>query len=97
MDEENINAYLTDLESQGTDSQIGHPALRFTPPNVKAIRLLTGLSQSRFAAIIGVHVKTLQNWEQGRTQPRRAVATLLKIIESDPLHAIQRLQGGAAP
>ena len=35
-------------------------------PDVKAVREKTGLSQSVFAAMIGVKVKTLQNWEQHR-------------------------------
>ncbi|MHB8743880.1 MAG: helix-turn-helix domain-containing protein [Sulfuricaulis sp.] len=38
-------------------------------PNVRAIRRKTGLSQSGFASLIGVNVRTLQNWEQGRTRP----------------------------
>ncbi|MGA0094748.1 MAG: helix-turn-helix domain-containing protein, partial [Chthoniobacterales bacterium] len=40
-----------------------------TDPDPKAIRERLGLSQSRFAAIIGVSIRTLQNWEQGRREP----------------------------
>ena len=38
----------------------------FPEPDVKAIRERTGMSQTRFAFLIGVKPKTLQNWEQGQ-------------------------------
>jgi len=39
-------------------------------PPVREIRRKVGLSQSRFAALLGVSVRTLQDWEQGRRSPR---------------------------
>lgn len=50
---------------------------------VKAIRERTSLSQSEFAALIGVSVKTLQNWEQDR-RPTGPAAALLQIIAREP-------------
>ncbi|MCX7015838.1 MAG: helix-turn-helix domain-containing protein [Candidatus Sumerlaeota bacterium] len=47
-------------------------------------RLASGLSQGAFAALLGVSVGTLQDWEQGRRQPSRAAKTLLKIAERHP-------------
>jgi len=56
----------------------------FPDPDVKAIRERTGLSQSRFAFLIGVKPKTLQNWEQRRVRPTGPARALLKIVESNP-------------
>lgn len=44
----------------------------------------TGLSQSQFAALMGVSVRTLQGWEQGRKQPSGAARTLLAIASTNP-------------
>ena len=48
-------------------------------PNVAGIREKTGLSQARFAALLGVSVRTLQDWEQGRRAPSGAARTLLLV------------------
>jgi len=47
-------------------------------------RQKTGLSQSQFAALLGVSVRTLQGWEQGRKQPSGAARTLLAIASVNP-------------
>jgi putative transcriptional regulator len=43
-----------------------------------------GLSQSKFAAVLGISENTLQNWEQGRRKPTGAAKVLLKIVARHP-------------
>ena len=43
-----------------------------------------GLSQAAFAALLGVSVRTLQDWEQGRREPSGAAKTLLRIAAKNP-------------
>ena len=54
-------------------------------PPVAEIRQKTGLSQSKFAALLGVSVRTLQDWEQGRRAPSGAARTLLLIAHKNPM------------
>jgi putative transcriptional regulator len=51
---------------------------------VTEARKKTGLSQSQFAMLMGVSVRTLQGWEQGRKQPSGAARTLLAIASTNP-------------
>lgn len=53
-------------------------------PSVASVREKTGLSQSRFAELLGVSVRTLQEWEQGRRAPSGAARTLLLIAARNP-------------
>ena len=55
-----------------------------TLPAAARVRKASGLSQSEFAEILGVSVRTLQDWEQGRRRPSGAAATLLRIAEKHP-------------
>lgn len=47
-------------------------------------RAKAGLSQSEFAALLGVSARTLQEWEQGRRQPTGAARTLLRVAAAHP-------------
>jgi putative transcriptional regulator len=53
-------------------------------PSVASVREKTGLSQSKFAELLGVSVRTLQEWEQGRRAPSGAARTLLMIAAKNP-------------
>jgi putative transcriptional regulator len=66
---------------------------RVDDADVKRIREQTGLSQSQFALLLGVSLRTLQNWEQGRRHPVGPARALLKIVSTDPETAIRALHG----
>jgi DNA-binding transcriptional regulator YiaG len=57
----------------------------------KAVREQIGPSQSEFARLLHVSVKTLQNWEQRRRNPTGPAAALLKIMSTAPEVALKSL------
>jgi putative transcriptional regulator len=52
--------------------------------NVKRIRSGYQLSQREFAALLGISMRTLQNWEQGRRKPEGTARVLLQVAEKHP-------------
>lgn len=88
----------------GLDSALrhaeGHPpaGTRVHVPerlDVAAIRAKTGLAQAAFSDTIGVSVRTLQNWEQGRRQPEGPARVLLAMVAKRP-RVVQELLGASA-
>ena len=51
---------------------------------VAATRNKLGLPQSKFAELLGISVKTLHNWEQGRRKPTGAARVLLRVASRHP-------------
>ena len=54
------------------------------PSSPKEIRSKLNLSQSAFAALMGVSTRTIQDWEQGRREPKGPAKSLLRIAEQYP-------------
>ena len=69
----------------------GLRAYQVPEPDVRAIREAAAVSQTDFARLIGINVRTLQNWEQGRSRPTGAARALLKIVASNPKSAMKAL------
>jgi putative transcriptional regulator len=53
-------------------------------PDVRSLRESYGLSQPKFAALLGISVATLRNWEQGRRRPEGSARVLLRIVAKHP-------------
>lgn len=85
MDNEMIQ-FQEDLLSSIKEMKAGRAA-KETIVSISEItdaRNKTGLSQGRFADLMGVSVRTLQEWEQGRRKPSKAAQTLLKVATRHP-------------
>jgi len=60
------------------------------------VRKKLGMTQTRFAELLGVPVGTLRNWEQNRFVLEPAARTLLKLIDREPEAALRALRGPRA-
>jgi len=68
------------------DIKAGRVGRRYTVESYPIVRAMekSGLSQAKFAELLGVSVRTLQDWEQGRREPNAAAKTLIKVAELHP-------------
>ncbi|MGA9396557.1 MAG: helix-turn-helix domain-containing protein [Azonexus sp.] len=85
MDKE-MEQFQNDLLASVRQMKSGK-AVRVTTVEVSAAteaRNRVGMSQSDFARLLGVSVRTLQDWEQGRREPSGAAKTLLRIASQNP-------------
>ena len=57
---------------------------RYKALDPKAIRAKSGLTQERFAPLLGVKLSTYRNWEQGRRVPHGPAQVLLMVADYDP-------------
>jgi putative transcriptional regulator len=88
MSERNIGQEILEGIRDIKAHKAGKKALRFhtlkepSPPQV--IRARLKLSQSAFAGLMGVSLRTVQDWEQGRRKPSGPAEALLRIAEQKP-------------
>jgi putative transcriptional regulator len=54
------------------------------PADIKSIHEGFGLTQVQFAALMGISVRTLHNWEQGRRVPEGPARVLLQVAARHP-------------
>ncbi len=66
----------------------------FEAPDVKAIREILKLTQQQFAAMMGISIRTLQNWEQGRRVPEGPARVLLMVAAHNPQAVLDAVQAG---
>jgi putative transcriptional regulator len=65
-------------------------------PQVREVREAYGLSQARFAALMGISVATLRNWEQGRRQPEGSARVLLQVVAKHPEAVLDAVASGGS-
>jgi len=74
----------------------------FPEPDVAALRRTMDLTQEQLAAMLGISIRTVQDWEQGRRSPRGPARALLRVAEHSPRTVLDAMagrkvtQGGAA-
>ena len=59
-------------------------SFEFPETEVRALREQFGLSQDKFASLVGISVGTLRNWEQGRRKPEGPARVLLRVAALHP-------------
>lgn len=69
-------------------------AFRVDEPDVRSVRKRYRLSQSKFAALMGISPATLRNWEQGRRRPEGSARILLRVVARYP-EAVLEIVGGS--
>ena len=87
MKEELFEELLTSIREAGSIIRgESEPSRKFAfdEPDVVAIRKNLGLSQAKFAKFLGISLRTLQNWEQGRRKPRGPARVLLLVAVHQP-------------
>ena len=70
---------------------------RFDEPDVRALREGYGLSQTQFAALLGISPGTLRNWEQGRRKPEGSARVLLRVVARHPEAVLEVVSGASNP
>jgi len=88
MSDRNLGAEILAGLDEIKQFKKGNRALRTyelsEPSAPQIIRLKLKMSQSAFAGLMGVSVRTLQDWEQGRREPQGPAVALLRIAEQHP-------------
>jgi len=87
MNEKDFQKLVKSIKQMGSIMQgeeLPHRRTVLSTIDVKALREQIGLTQAEFSRMIGVSIKTLQNWEQGRREPEGPAKALLRVVEKEP-------------
>jgi putative transcriptional regulator len=94
MKKENFEKLVASIKEAG-EIKAGRKApsrvFEILPPEIKTVRDKLNVSQDEFALMIGVSVRTLQNWEQGRRKPVGPAKALLRIASKNPRAVLDAL------
>ena len=94
MNDKDFQKLVKSVKQMGSimrGDHIPHRRTVLTTVNVKALRERLGLTQNQFSGMIGVSIKTLQNWEQGWRKPEGPAKALLRVVEKEPQAVLSAL------
>lgn len=100
MKDELFNELVASLREGGAILRDELPASRsfsFDPPDIRHIREGFGLTQVQFAALLGISVRTLRNWEQGRRVPEGPARVLLQVAAKHPEAVLDVVRSSPTP
>jgi putative transcriptional regulator len=92
---EEVLAYVKQATELARAGRVSAHRLPISALTVRELRGRTKLSQPEFAALLGVELSTLRNWEQGRREPTGPARALLRAIRNDPENVIRALASAA--
>ena len=87
MNDKLFEELLTSIKQSGEilrGSKKAKRVFNFDEPDIKMIREHYGLSQDKFAKLLGISAGTLRNWEQGRRKPDGPARVLLCVAAKHP-------------
>ena len=87
MNDKDFEKLVKSVKQMGSimrGEDVPHRKTVLTTIDVKALRERLELTQAEFSRMIGVSIKTLQNWEQGRREPEGPAKALLRVVEKEP-------------
>ena len=94
MNDDDFDKLVKSVKQMGSimrGEDIPHQRTVMTTIDVKGMRERLNLTQAEFSAMIGVSIKTLQNWEQGRREPEGPAKALLRVVEKEPQAVLNAL------
>jgi putative transcriptional regulator len=87
MKKETFDELMTSIEQGGAilkGKKMPSRKFKIEDPDVPEIRRHLGLTQQKFAMLLGISLATLRNWEQGRRKPDGPARILLCIVAKHP-------------
>jgi putative transcriptional regulator len=87
MKDELFEELVASIKEAGSIMRGEAPASRsynISPLDIKKIRIRYDLTQDQFAGMLGISIRTLRNWEQGRRVPEGPARVLLQVAAKHP-------------
>jgi putative transcriptional regulator len=100
MNDKDFQKLVESVKQMGSimrDESIPHRRTVLSTVDVKGLRERLGLTQNQFSGMIGVSIKTLQNWEQGRREPEGPAKALLRVVEKERRGTTPKIGLGDSP